>query len=94
MSVGFIMLVHEALERAEQVARHWATRDCPVVIHVDKRVKRPEYNAFAESHSGACFHVVRPHLANRLIFAGCVNAGHKVPRQRVQLCVQPSGISR
>lgn len=49
MSVGFVMLVHEALERAEQVARHWATRDCPVVIHVDKRVSRAEYTAFVDS---------------------------------------------
>lgn len=49
MSVGFVMLVHEALHRAEAVARHWATRDCPVVIHVDKRVGRAEYSAFAKS---------------------------------------------
>ena len=49
MSVGFVMLVHEALDRAEQVARHWATRDCPVVIHVDKRVKRAEYSGFVAS---------------------------------------------
>ncbi|MCP5036588.1 MAG: beta-1,6-N-acetylglucosaminyltransferase [Rhodobacteraceae bacterium] len=49
MSVGFIMLVHEALDRAEQVARHWATRDCPVVIHVDKRVARADYTGFVES---------------------------------------------
>ena len=34
------MLVHEALDRAEQVARHWAGHGCPVVIHVDKRVTR------------------------------------------------------
>lgn len=38
MSVGFIMLCHTALDRAAQVARHWASRGCPVVIHVDKRV--------------------------------------------------------
>lgn len=51
MSVGFIMLVHEALHRAEQVARHWATRNCPVVIHVDKRVNRKDYSAFVASLS-------------------------------------------
>lgn len=39
MSVGFVMLCHTALGRAAQVARHWASRGCPVVIHVDKRVK-------------------------------------------------------
>jgi hypothetical protein len=40
VTVGFIMLCHTALDRAAQVARHWATRDCPVVIHVDSRVGR------------------------------------------------------
>lgn len=43
MSVGFVMLCHTALDRAAQVARHWAERGCPVVIHVDKRVKRRHY---------------------------------------------------
>jgi hypothetical protein len=38
MSVGFVMLAHMALDRAAQVARHWAERDCPIVIHVDRRV--------------------------------------------------------
>ena len=38
MTVGFVMLCHTALDRAAQVARHWATHGCPVVIHVDKRV--------------------------------------------------------
>ena len=51
MSMGFVMLVHEALHRAEEVARHWATRDCPVVIHVDKRVNRNEHHAFVQSLS-------------------------------------------
>ncbi len=37
MSLGFVMLCHTALDRAAQIARYWATRDCPVVIHVDKR---------------------------------------------------------
>ncbi len=44
MSVGFIMVCHTALGRAAEVARHWAMRDCPVVIHVDKRVKRRPYD--------------------------------------------------
>ena len=44
MSVGFVMLCHTALERAAEVARHWAERDCPVVIHVDKRVTKPVYD--------------------------------------------------
>ncbi|MGA0539540.1 beta-1,6-N-acetylglucosaminyltransferase [Neotabrizicola sp. VNH66] len=37
MTLGFVMLCHTALDRAAQTARYWATRDCPVVIHVDKR---------------------------------------------------------
>jgi len=44
MTVGIVMLCHTALHRAAEVARHWATRDCPVVIHVDKRVKRRAYD--------------------------------------------------
>lgn len=43
MSVGIVMLCHTALDRAAQVARHWAERGCPVVIHVDKRVARPDF---------------------------------------------------
>ncbi|QBY02037.1 glycosyl transferase [Rhodophyticola sp. CCM32] len=42
-SVGFVMLCHTALNRAAEVARHWAERDCPVVIHVDKRVSTGAY---------------------------------------------------
>jgi hypothetical protein len=40
MSVGIVMLCHTAFDRAAQVARHWAVRGCPVVIHVDRRAKR------------------------------------------------------
>ena len=42
MSVGFLMLCHTALHRAAQVARHWATAGCPVVIHVDAHVPMAE----------------------------------------------------
>ncbi|SEL11560.1 DUF5927 domain-containing protein [Pacificibacter marinus] len=51
MSVGFVMLVHETLNRAEQVARHLAAHGCPVVIHVDKRVSQDAYISFFESLS-------------------------------------------
>ena len=44
MSLGFVMLCHTALGRAAQVARHWSTRGCPVVIHVDKRVRAKAYD--------------------------------------------------
>lgn len=49
MSVGVIMLVHNAFDRAEQVIRHWSAAGCPVVIHVDKNVKLAVYNAFVKS---------------------------------------------
>ncbi len=49
MTVGFVMLCHTALDRAAQVARHWAVKDCPVVIHVDRRVKRKSYDVLVKS---------------------------------------------
>ncbi|MFO7771586.1 MAG: glycosyl transferase, partial [Roseovarius gahaiensis] len=51
MSVGIIMLVHTAFDRAEQVARHWAAAGCPLVIHADKSVPRDVFNAFAKALS-------------------------------------------
>lgn len=51
MTVGFVMLVHTALHRAEQVARHWASHGCPVVIHVDQQVKKERYQPFVNSLS-------------------------------------------
>ncbi len=49
MTVGFVMLCHTALERAAEVARHWAERGCPVVIHVDRRVARLAYDGLVQS---------------------------------------------
>jgi len=51
MTVGIVMLVHDAFDRAEQVARHWAINGCPVVIHVDRQVGRECYNKFVKSLS-------------------------------------------
>ncbi|GAA6180804.1 beta-1,6-N-acetylglucosaminyltransferase [Shimia sp. NS0008-38b] len=51
MSVGILMLVHTALDRAEQVARHWTTYGCPVVIHVDASVKPKAYKKFVHALS-------------------------------------------
>jgi hypothetical protein len=48
MTVGFIMLCHQSLQRAAQVARHLALRDCPVVVHVDKRAAAKDRAALAE----------------------------------------------
>ncbi len=45
-TLGVVMLCHTALERAAQVARHWATRGCPVAIHVDARVVPAEFDRF------------------------------------------------
>jgi hypothetical protein len=61
MSVGFVMLVHETLHRAEQVARHLAAHGCPVVIHVDKRVPQNAYIPFSESLS----HIENIKFSNR-----------------------------
>ncbi len=51
MTVGIVMLVHTALHRAEQVARHWTAAGCPVVIHVDLNVPRKTYRAFEDALS-------------------------------------------
>lgn len=48
-TVGIVMLVHTALGRAEQVARHWAAAGCPVVIHVDRNVPRATHDAFVQA---------------------------------------------
>lgn len=45
MSVGFVMLAHDALDRAAQVARVISKAGCPLVIHVDARVGK-EFDAF------------------------------------------------
>ncbi len=49
MSVGIVMLCHTAFDRAAQVARHWAVRGCPMVIHVDRRVKRKAYDGLVKA---------------------------------------------
>ena len=49
MTLGFIMLCHTSLDRAAQGARHWAEQDCPVVIHVDRKVVVAEYNRLVTS---------------------------------------------
>ena len=46
MTVGVVMMVHDAFDRAELVAKHWATNGCPVVIHVDRQVSKSKYKEF------------------------------------------------
>jgi len=49
MSVGIVMLVHTALGRAEEVARHWSAAGCPLVIHADVSVPIKSFKAFQKS---------------------------------------------
>jgi len=51
MTVGIVMLVHNAFDRAEQVARHWVKGGCPVVVHVDRNVDDVLHAAFVKSLS-------------------------------------------
>lgn len=48
MSLGVIMLVHADFARAAQLAIHWADRGCPVVIHVDRKVRAKSYADFKD----------------------------------------------
>lgn len=48
MSLGFIMLCHTALPRAAQVARYWAGAGCPVVLHVDSRVRQRAHDKLVQ----------------------------------------------
>ena len=52
MSVGIVMLVHTAFDRAEQVIRHWVDGGCPVVVHVDAAVARAAHDAFVARLAG------------------------------------------
>ena len=47
--LGFVMLVHTALDRAAQVVRFVANAGNPVVIHVDARVSADKHAAFKQS---------------------------------------------
>jgi hypothetical protein len=52
MSLGIVMMVHTALDRATQAATHWAKHGCPVVIHVDSRVSAADRKALQANVSG------------------------------------------
>jgi hypothetical protein len=45
------MMAHTALDRAAQVARHWAENGCPVVVHIDTSVPEEVYSQFAATLS-------------------------------------------
>ncbi|MCK0168533.1 beta-1,6-N-acetylglucosaminyltransferase [Jannaschia sp. S6380] len=46
------MLVHTGFDRAEQVARYFAANGCPVVIHVDGKVRTRKFRAFRQRFEG------------------------------------------
>ncbi len=52
MTLGFVMLCHNSLDRAAQVVRHLAGHGVPVVIHLDRRVARPDQERFRASLHG------------------------------------------
>ena len=54
--IGILMLVHEALDRAAEVARYWHEAGCPVVIHVDSDVDAGTFEDFTTALSG-CKHI-------------------------------------
>lgn len=49
MSLGVVILVHTAFDRAEQVIRHWRKAGCPVVVHVDRSVDRKTHDRFVNA---------------------------------------------
>ena len=51
MSLGVIMLVHTALDRAAQVARHFAESGCKLAIHCDRATPAAAFAAFKASLS-------------------------------------------
>ncbi|UWQ45685.1 beta-1,6-N-acetylglucosaminyltransferase [Leisingera aquaemixtae] len=51
-TAGVVMLVHTALERAAQVVRHWTAAGCPVVLHVDRKVRQEAFDRFRRSLDG------------------------------------------
>jgi hypothetical protein len=52
VTLGVVMLCHTALDRAAQVARHWAVNGCPVVIHLDRRVSDADQQALVAALAG------------------------------------------
>uniref|UniRef100_UPI0040479B88 DUF5927 domain-containing protein n=2 Tax=Yoonia sp. TaxID=2212373 RepID=UPI0040479B88 len=46
MTVGVVILVHNAFDRAEQVIRHWVKGGCPVAVHVDQKVGKRAHDDF------------------------------------------------
>lgn len=47
MTLGVVMLCHADLDRAAQLARFWAEGGAPVVLHVDRQVRRADHDRLA-----------------------------------------------
>ena len=81
MKLGFIMLVHTALHRAEQVARYWARNGCPVVIHVDVRV--PAANVLGDVDRG--FYAIMQNFQNERLVLGAQAMGEAMRALEITL---------
>ena len=61
-SLGIIILVHQSLDRAAQVAEFWTEANCPVVLHLDQRIARADTEALKQKLSGnALIRFSKPH---------------------------------
>ncbi len=49
MTIGFVMLAHSELHRAEQVVRIASEAGCPMVVHVDQRTSHDAFRRFADA---------------------------------------------
>lgn len=45
VKLGFVMLAHAELGRVEQLARYFASFDCPIVIHIDRKTPQGDFTA-------------------------------------------------
>lgn len=49
MKLGFIILAHENLHRVAQLAKYFAKHDCPVSLHIDRKVSHQDMDDFKSS---------------------------------------------
>jgi hypothetical protein len=52
VTVGFVMLSHQRLDRAAQLALHLSRAGCPVAVHVDANAPVAEFTRFAAGMQG------------------------------------------
>ena len=51
-TLGIIILVHQSLDRAAQVAEFWTKANCPVVLHLDQRIANEDISTLKGRLSG------------------------------------------